>query len=84
MPREGVDLKGRRYLSEGRLLVKAVSADHIYAVCRGDGDIYHLTGDRHGWSCSCPAVGRCCHLIALRLVTVRPFDVIGPGPRESA
>jgi hypothetical protein len=39
----------------------------------GDGD--------GGWFCSCPAFGRCAHLIALQLVTVRPPL---PPPRKGA
>lgn len=72
MPRENAHDKGRRLLTEGRLVVKAVSDKHISARCRGDsGEIYTLAADPHGWSCSCPAV-RCSHLVALQLVTLEP------------
>ena len=81
MTRENAAEKGRRYLAEGRLHVRAVSDRHVLATCRGDGELYHLTGDEGGWSCNCPAVtSHCSHLIALRLVALRPLPLDGPGP----
>lgn len=70
--RENAETKGRRYATEGRLLVLEVDTDTIRAHCRGDGAIYQL-GWNHAdrWWCSCPArTDRCSHLIALRLVTI--------------
>jgi hypothetical protein len=72
MPREGAETKGRRYLTEGRLLVEAVTAHRIDATCRGNGEVYAVGYQRGGWACTCPALGRCSHLVALQLVTVRP------------
>ncbi len=72
MARENAHDKGRRYLTEGRLMLRLVTADEIAAVCRGDGHVYHC-GWRPGqwWWCDCPArTDRCAHLTALRLVTV--------------
>lgn len=70
--RESAETKGRRYATEGRLLVLEINADAIRARCRGDGHVYRLgwnPADR--WWCSCPARGdRCSHLVALRLVTI--------------
>jgi len=61
--------KGRRYASEGRLLVELVNPEQIKATCRGDGQLYQLGWDRRGgWWCSCPAFTRCAHLAALGLV----------------
>jgi hypothetical protein len=40
MSREDAATKARRYLAEGRLLVTAVSGDHVTAGCRGDGAVY--------------------------------------------
>ena len=78
--RESAHDKGRRLLTEGRLVVKAVSDRHISARCRGDsGEIYTLAADAQGWTCSCPAV-RCSHLVALQLVTLRPWPMRGTGP----
>jgi hypothetical protein len=70
--RETVADKSRRYLGEGRLVIDRVHGDAIHASCRGEGELYelgHLPG--RGWWCSCPARGDCCHLRALRLVTIR-------------
>ena len=69
---EGIDAKGRRYLVEGRLLVERVDGGLVVASCRGDsGSIYHLGFDPRvrEWRCTCPARGRCSHLVALMLVT---------------
>lgn len=73
MSRETVAEKSARYLREARLVVTFVQGDQVAARCRGDGEIYHLGHDpRRGWFCSCPAkADRCCHLEALRLVTIR-------------
>ena len=75
---ESADVKARRLLSEARLVVRVVGdtsrAGLIVAECRGDsGEIYTLGYDprKQEWRCSCPAHGRCSHLIALQLVTVR-------------
>lgn len=70
--RENADVKGRRYLTEGRLTVTTRKQHQVLAVCRGDGIIHELgwTPDR-GWWCTCPALtAACSHLTALRLVVV--------------
>jgi hypothetical protein len=77
--RENAELKGRRYLVEARLLVTLVDQDRVEARCRGDsGEVYRLGLEPTGrWWCSCPALGRCAHLVGLKLVTVsnrRPSD----------
>jgi uncharacterized Zn finger protein len=72
--RESAAVKGRRYLTEGRLTVEHVVHDVVVASCRGDsGETYKLGYDpaRQDWDCSCPARTRCSHLVALMLVTVR-------------
>jgi hypothetical protein len=72
--------RGRRYLAEGRLLVTTVTDRVVVAKCRGDGEIYQLAGDPSGWSCNCPALTEnCCHLVALRLVVLRPLGLMGRG-----
>jgi len=79
--RESAEAKGRRLLVEGRLVVKTVDDRHAVARCRGDsGEIYHLVAEARGWTCSCPALGRCSHVIALQLVTLRSLPTCGPGP----
>jgi uncharacterized Zn finger protein len=72
MPLESAESKGRRYLTEGRLLVRSVQPGGIRAICRGSGEYHRVGYERGGWFCTCPALGRCSHLVALQLVTVRP------------
>jgi uncharacterized Zn finger protein len=71
-------VKGTRYLTEGRLIVRAIDeyAGTLQADCRGDGAVYALGRDESGWFCSCPARGNCAHLAALRLV-------VAVEPREA-
>lgn len=70
MSRENAVEKGRRYVAEGRLIVRELNEDDGTALadCRGDGAIWTLGRDLSGWFCSCPACGRCAHLCALGLV----------------
>ncbi len=62
--------KARRYLAEGRLVVRELDEDAgvVQADVRGDGAVWTLGHDSTGWHCSCPARGRCAHLLALGLV----------------
>jgi hypothetical protein len=55
--REDVQAKGRRYLTQGRLLIWSVTFSGIEASCRGGGALYRLGLDGGGWWCSCPARG---------------------------
>jgi hypothetical protein len=72
MTRETIAAKSARYLAEGRLIIIRVDGDLVSATCRGDGEVYKLGHHvRRGWWCECPARGDCCHLKALRLVTIR-------------
>ncbi len=82
MSRESVDEKARRYLGEGRLVVRRVVGDEILATCRGGGAVYELGFEAGGWWCSCPATRRCAHLAALERVTaVTELEVEEePGP----
>jgi uncharacterized Zn finger protein len=71
--REDFRSKAERYLVAGRLEVRRVDARRIEATCRGDsGEHYELGYERDDWYCACPARGRCCHMQALMLVTIRP------------
>jgi hypothetical protein len=73
MPRESAAAKGLRLLQEGRLRVTAISRDSIDAVCTGDSaEVYALGWRRGRWYCSCPALGRCSHLVALQRVVLVP------------
>jgi hypothetical protein len=68
--RENAAEKARRYLAEGRLLVLKVDdkAGVVAAEARGDGATYACGYAQRHWYCTCPAKGRCCHLLALGLV----------------
>lgn len=69
MTRENADAKARRYLVEGRVVIRQVGAGYVNADVRGDGAVWSVTYRRGGWYCPCPARGRCCHLLAVGLVT---------------
>jgi hypothetical protein len=75
-PRETAGTKALRLLASGRLSVTGVGTNTIDATCRGDSAQVHACGfDAGRWYCSCPGTGdRCSHLIALRLVVVRPGE----------
>jgi uncharacterized Zn finger protein len=80
MTRETIAAKGRRLLAGGCLTVIRVEGDVADAVVQGDTGEHRVGHDpAHGWHCSCPARGRCSHVAALKLVTVR-----GPGRSEAA
>ncbi|MFN7148954.1 MAG: hypothetical protein ACK4V6_05690 [Microthrixaceae bacterium] len=68
MPREDARTKSLRLLQDGRLVVTLVDRDRVNAICRGDGALHHLTVRGPDWQCSCPARGRCSHLLALGAV----------------
>ncbi len=71
--RESAEAKARRYLCESRLCVLRVDAERVEATCKGSGALYRLGWSAaRGWFCNCAARGRCAHLIALQLITVRP------------
>jgi hypothetical protein len=71
--RESAAVKGRRYLTEGRLTVERVDGALVSGMCRGDsGELYTLGYGPQAWHCDCPALRRCSHLTALMLVTRRP------------
>lgn len=71
VPAETIEQKAGRYLADGRLLVEHVDDGRVEALCGGDHGVYELKVDRDGAVCSCPASGRCAHLVALELVTNR-------------
>lgn len=70
MARETYVEKGRRYVSESRLVVTLVTGNRIAARCRGAGEVYSLGHHPETrWFCSCSVRGTCSHLAALQLVT---------------
>ena len=69
--RENAATKGRRYLTEGRLVITSVlPGERVRAAARGDGRIHRL-----GWHARTDA---CSHLIALRLVVA--IDITQENP----
>ncbi len=77
--RENVEAKARRYLVEGRLVIRHVDelAGVVQADVRGSAAVYSVGRDASGWFCNCPARSRCAHLAALALV-------VAVEPREAA
>lgn len=73
MTRENAETRGKRYLAEGRLQVKAISTGRILATCRGSGATWNLGHLNGVWFCECPARSRCSHLWALQLVVSVPM-----------
>jgi len=67
-PREGAEVKGRRYLTDGRLVVELAHPGYFRATVRGGGQIYCVSFGRGGWHCTCPARGVCAHLAAAHLI----------------
>jgi uncharacterized Zn finger protein len=61
--------KARTYLTEGRLILRRVDGPHVIAYCRGDGALYRIEVHHDHGTCTCPARGRCSHLLAVGLVT---------------
>jgi hypothetical protein len=69
--REDSQAKTRRLVSEGRVTIRRIRDDLIGADVRGDSaEVYAVTWEPGGWSCSCPALGRCSHVRAVQLVTL--------------
>jgi hypothetical protein len=71
--------KALRYVSERRLTVLRVERAIVVAECKGDsGEVYKLGFDPRDsqWRCTCEASAKfhreCSHLMALKLVTVKP------------
>ncbi len=61
-------LKSERLLLAGNVSVFAVNGRRVQAVVRGDSG-YHEVEHRSGqWSCSCPALRSCSHVLAVRRV----------------
>ena len=74
--RENAEVRARRCLVEGRLMVQRVDSETVLARCLGDeGDFYRVHWDeaRSRWTCSCPAYRpRCAHVLALARVVRKP------------
>jgi hypothetical protein len=74
MPRESAKTRAMRLLAERRVMIVRVLPTSVRALVRGDsGEIREVTWDsRHGWACSCPAIGLCAHGHAVASVVVVP------------
>lgn len=68
MTRESADAKARRYLLEGRVIVKQAGPRRVAAIVRGSGYLWPVKFDDRGWSCPCPSK-RCSHVLAVQTVT---------------
>jgi uncharacterized Zn finger protein len=75
--------KAERYLTTGRLTILSVGTTRtaVLANVKGDsGEVYALGYDLNdnAWRCTCEANAKyhreCSHLVALKLVTVRPKE----------
>jgi hypothetical protein len=72
--REDAERKALRLLTSGRLVVELVDTERIRATVRGDSGQVYVVGysPGPGWTCACPALNRCSHLLALQRVTLVP------------
>ena len=72
--RENAQAKARRYLIEGRVMIRSVGPQGVRAHVRGQGHVYAVAYESGGgWSCTCPArTPRCCHVVAVQLVVAVP------------
>ena len=70
--RENVETKARRYLTEGRVRIQLCNEESgvVDAEVRGNGAVYRVDHDEHGWSCDCQARTECAHIFALKNVMV--------------
>lgn len=67
--RENARAKALRILAEGRVTLKRVDPSGIVALVRGDAEAFYIvTHDGTRWRCSCAAIGRCSHGLAVQMV----------------
>ena len=70
------DVRARRYLAGGRVKVISATSDAVQADVFGCAGSYRVTWDAGGMTCTCPAAGRCGHLLALQLISDGPGDAL--------
>jgi uncharacterized Zn finger protein len=68
--RENSETKGRRYLIEGRVVIRVARPGFVDAVIRGSDRFYEAHLRNGFWTCNCFAKTKCSHLVAVQLVTV--------------
>ena len=67
-----IELKANRLLGNRAVQIKFCTEGVISAAVRGDSGIHEIRWTRNqGWDCSCPAYGRCSHVLAVASVTMR-------------
>jgi uncharacterized Zn finger protein len=66
--RETAAAKASRYLLEGRVVVDTAGPAQFAATVHGSSGQHLVTYVRGGWSCTCPCLGRCSHLLAAYLI----------------
>ena len=74
--RESVETKAERYLIQGRVSIVSADDRSITASVKGDSGHYTAARNHSRWACSCPARGRCCHLLALQRVCSLPGSAV--------
>jgi uncharacterized Zn finger protein len=74
--RENARARAARMLQERRVMITAVRPAAVEAYVRGDsGELREVRWDpRHGWSCTCPAIGLCAHGHAVASVVLIQAD----------
>lgn len=71
--RENAEVKARRYLVEGRVVVEIAGRAGVLALVRGGGAHHRVSySPSQGRACTCPARGQCCHLLAVGLIVSQP------------
>lgn len=78
MPRESIDDKAKRYLTEQRVTFMRVEADQVDATVHGTKPRPYIVSFRteRGWKCSCVTPGaRCSHTVAVSMLVLVPEPV---------
>ena len=66
------EAKVTRLLTSNAVQVQWATDQVINSAVRGDSGVHDVRWSRlHGWSCSCPCLGECTHVVATRGVTMR-------------
>lgn len=67
--------KANRYLTEHRVVLLVHRPTGAMAHCTGDHGTYFIAGNDNGWTCTCPAVGTCSHIIATEALTYQQNSI---------
>ncbi len=66
--------KANRLLTDKRVKLFGHETNTADAFVQGDHGNYFVAGDDHGWTCTCPAVGTCSHIIATEALVAQTAD----------